>query len=44
MIKCKEILDDMVRKWMIDKIEEAWGNKMVIKYRASEKGGIFPKD
>jgi predicted transcriptional regulator len=37
-VKHKEILDDMVKKGIIDRIEEAWGNKMVIKYKASEKG------
>jgi DNA-binding PadR family transcriptional regulator len=28
----------MVKKGMIDRTEEAWGNKMVIKYKVSEKG------
>jgi predicted transcriptional regulator len=37
-VKHKEILDDMVKKGMINRIEEPWGNKMVIKYKASEKG------
>jgi predicted transcriptional regulator len=37
-VKHKEILDDMVKKGMIDRMEEAWGNKMVIKYKVSEKG------
>jgi predicted transcriptional regulator len=37
-VKHKEILDDMVRKGMISRMEEAWGNKIIIKYKASEKG------
>ena len=37
-VKHKEILDDMVIKGMINRIEEAWGNKMVIKYKVLEKG------
>jgi predicted transcriptional regulator len=37
-VKHKEILDDMVKKGMISRTEEAWGNKKIIKYKASEKG------
>lgn len=37
-VKHKEILDDMVKKEMIVRTEEAWGNKSIIKYRVSEKG------
>ena len=37
-VKHKEILDDMVKKGMINRTEEAWGNKTIIKYTASEKG------
>jgi predicted transcriptional regulator len=37
-VKHKEILDDMVKKGMISRTEEAWGNKTIIKYKASEKG------
>ncbi len=37
-VKHKEILDDMVKKGMISRMEEAWGNKIIIKYKASEKG------
>jgi predicted transcriptional regulator len=37
-VKHKEILDDMVKKGMISRAEEAWGNKTIIKYSASEKG------
>jgi hypothetical protein len=28
----------MVKKGMIDRIEEAWGSKTVIKYKVPEKG------
>jgi hypothetical protein len=28
----------MFKKGMISRMEEAWGNKIIIKYKASEKG------
>lgn len=37
-VKHREILDDMVEKGMIERFEEAWGNKTIIKYKVSEKG------
>lgn len=37
-VKHKEILDDMVEKGLIARFEEAWGNKMIIKYKVAEKG------
>lgn len=37
-VKHKEILDDMVKKGMITRMEEAWGNKIIIKYKPSDKG------
>ena len=37
-VKHKEILDDMVKKEMINRMEETWGSKIIIKYRVSEKG------
>ena len=37
-VKHKGILDDMVKKEMIERNPEAWGNKTVIKYKISEKG------
>jgi predicted transcriptional regulator len=43
-VKHKEILDDMVKKRMINKIEEAWGNKTIIKYKVSEKGREILRD
>jgi DNA-binding PadR family transcriptional regulator len=40
-VKHKEILDDMVKKDLINRMEESWGNKMIIKYRISQKGRII---
>lgn len=37
-IKHKSVLDDMVKKEILTKIEEPWGNKTIIKYRVSERG------
>lgn len=37
-VKHKGILDDMVKKEMIIRTEERWGNKNIIKYKVSEKG------
>jgi predicted transcriptional regulator len=37
-VKHKDILDDMTRKEMITRTKEPWGNKMIIKYKLSEKG------
>ena len=37
-VKHKEILDDMAKKELINKMEEAWGNKTIINYKISEKG------
>ncbi len=37
-VKHKSILDDMVKKGMIIRTEEPWGNKNIIKYKVSEKG------
>jgi predicted transcriptional regulator len=36
-VKHKGILDDMVEKGLIIKMEESWGNKIIIKYKSSEK-------
>jgi predicted transcriptional regulator len=43
-VKHKEILDDMVKKEMINKIEEAWGSKNIINYKISEKGREILKE
>jgi predicted transcriptional regulator len=37
-IKHREILDDMVNKGILLKLEEPHGNKAIIKYRVSAKG------
>lgn len=37
-VKHKEILDDMVKKDLIIRMEENWGSKIIIIYKASEKG------
>ena len=43
-VKHKEILDDMVKKEMISRVEETWGSKIIIKYRVSEKGQTILKE
>ncbi len=40
-VKHREILDDMVKKGLIDKIKEKWGSKSIIKYKASERGRLI---
>jgi predicted transcriptional regulator len=37
-VKHKKILDDMLKKGIISRTAEAWGNKTIIKYNVSEKG------
>jgi predicted transcriptional regulator len=37
-VRHKEILDEMVNSGLIVRMEEPWGNKTIIKYKASEKG------
>ena len=37
-VKHKEIIDELVEKGLIIRIEEPWGAKKIIKYRVSEKG------
>jgi predicted transcriptional regulator len=37
-IKHKEIIDDMVEKNLIERLEEPWGKKTIIKYKVSERG------
>ena len=43
-VKHKEILDDMVKKEMINRVEETWGSKLIIKYKVSLKGQIILKE
>ncbi len=40
-VKHKEILDDMVKKDLINRMEESWGNKIIIKYKVSQKGRMI---
>jgi predicted transcriptional regulator len=37
-VKHRETIEEMVKKEIILRTEEAWGNKTIIKYKASEKG------
>lgn len=37
-VKHKEIIDELVEKGLIIRIEEPWGAKKIIKYKVSEKG------
>ena len=34
----RKIIDDMVEKQFITRINEPWGSKTIIKYKVSEKG------
>jgi predicted transcriptional regulator len=43
-VKHKDILDDMVKKDLINKLEEAWGSKTIINYEISEKGREILKE
>jgi DNA-binding PadR family transcriptional regulator len=43
-VKHKGILDDMVKKEMIVRTEEPWGNKSIIKYKMSDKGKEILKE
>jgi predicted transcriptional regulator len=43
-VKHKEILDSMVEKGMIDKNEQAWGSKIIIKYNISQKGASILRE
>jgi predicted transcriptional regulator len=37
-VKHRAIIDDMVDKGLIERLEESWGSKTIIKYKVSEKG------
>jgi predicted transcriptional regulator len=43
-VKHRGILDDMVKKELLVRIEEPWGNKSIIKYKVSEKGRAILKE
>ena len=40
-VKHKEILDDMVRKGLINRMEENWGSKVIFNYKVSERGRLI---
>lgn len=40
-VKHREILDDMVKKGLINRIEENWGSKVIINYKVSERGRLI---
>jgi hypothetical protein len=40
-VKHKEILDDMVKKWLINRLEENWGSNVLINYKVSERGRLI---
>jgi predicted transcriptional regulator len=42
-VRHKEILDEMVNSGLVTRTEEHWGSKVVIKYKASEKGNQILK-
>jgi predicted transcriptional regulator len=37
-VKHKDIVDELVWKGLIVRVEEPWGSKKIIKYKASQKG------
>jgi predicted transcriptional regulator len=37
-VKHKEIIEDLIEKELIARIQEEWGSKTIIKYRVSQKG------
>ena len=37
-VKHRGIVDELVEKGLIERTEESWGAKKIIKYRVSEKG------
>jgi predicted transcriptional regulator len=43
IVKHKGILDDMLEKGLIERNEEPWGKKTIIKYKVSPKGHEFCK-
>ena len=43
-VKHKAIIDEMVQKDLIVRFEEPWGNKIIIKYKVSDKGRLIFKE
>ena len=41
IVKHKDILDDMEKKGILNKIEEKWGSKNITKYKVTQKGREF---
>jgi predicted transcriptional regulator len=42
--KHREILDELVEKGFIVRLEESWGSKKIVKYRVSEKGAKLARE
>jgi predicted transcriptional regulator len=43
-VKHRRIIDELVEKGLILRIEEPWGAKKIIKYRVSEKGSVLARE
>jgi predicted transcriptional regulator len=43
-VKHKAVVDELVERGLILRVEEAWGSKKIIRYRASEKGRELAKE
>lgn len=43
-VKHRDIIDELVEKGLITRIEEPWGSKKIIKYSASEKGKALARE
>lgn len=43
-VKHRGIVDELVEKGLIVKVEELWGAKKIIKYRVSEKGKLLARE
>ena len=43
-VKHKEIIDYLVEKELISRMEESWGSKTIIKYKISENGRAILKE
>lgn len=43
-VRHKKILDEMVKSGLITRTGESWGDKIIIKYKVSEKGKIILKE
>jgi len=43
-VRHKGIINNMVKKGMISRTRESWGNKIIIKYKLSEEGRKILKE